>query len=296
MRLLVFGKTGQVGHELLRIREPGVTMLGLGRAEVDLERPADVARAVREAGCDIVVNAAAHTAVDQAESEPESAFAINRDAPGAMAAACAERGIPLIHISTDYVFDGGKAGAYTEDDPVNPMGVYGASKEAGERAVREALTRHVILRTSWVFSAHGRNFVKTMLRLGADRPELRIVADQHGCPTAAADIAAAVVAVARRLDAGGDGLYGTYHYSGAGRTTWHGFASAVFDLRREIAGTEPPVLHAITTADFPTPAKRPANSELNCSKIAQRLGVEAADWRGSLAKVMRELLETQGAS
>jgi len=303
MKLLVFGRTGQVGHEILRRRPADMDVLGLGRAEVDVgsDREAVVA-AIRGGGWDVVVNATAHTAVDKAESEPELAMAINRDGPAWMAAACADLGIPLIHLSTDYVFDGSKAGAYVEEDPVRPLGAYGVSKEAGERAVRDALPRHVILRTSWVFGAHGRNFVKTMLRLGEERPELGIVADQVGCPTAAADIADTVLAIARRVAGSpanaleGGAPWGTYHYSGAPCTSWHGFATAIFDLRREITGAAPPALRAISTSDYPTPARRPANSELDCSKLRARFGIGPADWRASLAEVLNELLtarETQ---
>lgn len=298
MKLLVFGRTGQVGHEILRRHPADVEVVGLGRAEVDVGSDrAAIASAIREGGWDVVVNATAHTAVDKAESEPDLAMAINRDGPAWMAEACAEAGIPLVHLSTDYVFDGSKTGAYVEDDPVQPLGAYGVSKEAGERAVREALPHHVILRTSWVFGAHGRNFVKTMLRLGEERPELGIVADQVGCPTAAADIADTVLAVARRIAGRPENTpWGTYHYSGAPRTSWHGFAAAIFDIRREITGAAPPALRAIATSDYPTPARRPANSELDCSKLRARFGIGPADWRASLAEVLNELLtarETQ---
>lgn len=297
MHLLVFGRNGQVGHELQRRLPPGVTACVLDRSTVDITRQDAVARAIASAGCDVVVNAAAHTAVDQAESEPEAAFAANAEGPAFMAEACAAAGLPLVHISTDYVFDGSKAGAYVEDDPIAPLGVYGKSKAVGEQAVRERLPEHVILRTSWVFSAHGKNFVKTMLRLGAERDALRIVADQTGCPTAAADIADAVLAIARQVSGRPAGTpWGTYHYCGAERTTWHGFAQAVFDLRRDVTGQPSPRLEAIRTAEYPTPARRPMNSEMDCRRIAQAFGITAPDWRRSLSAVMHELLDAPARS
>jgi dTDP-4-dehydrorhamnose reductase len=236
---------------------------------------------------DMVINAAAYTAVDRAESEPDAAWAANCTGPARLAAACREAAIPLIHISTDYVFDGSKAGTYREDDPVNPLGVYGRSKEAGDRAIREALAEHVILRTAWVYSAHGHNFVKTMLRLAGERPVLRVVADQTGSPTSAADIAAAIAGVVRRLAAGG-AQWGTYHFVGAGAVTWHGFAEAIFGLAAPWRGP-PPRVEAITTADYPTPARRPANSVLDCRYIGEAFGITPRPWREALADVIREL-------
>ncbi|WP_448192948.1 dTDP-4-dehydrorhamnose reductase [Azospirillum sp. sgz301742] len=296
MKLLVFGSTGQVGTELLRAAGDDLAVIGRSRAEADLGDRAALRRAVFDTDCDVVVNAGAYTAVDQAESEAEAAFAANRDGPGWIAEACAEVGRPLIHYSTDYVFDGSKTGAYTEDDPVCPLSVYGASKEAGESAIRRHLGRHVVLRTSWVFSAHGRNFLKTMLRLGAERTELNVVADQIGCPTAASDIAAATIALARRIASGEDAVWGTYHFAGTPRTTWHGFAEAIFAARQTVTGAPPPVLHPITSDQYPTPVKRPANSELDCSRLRARFGVGPADWRLSLASAVQELLSSRKTS
>ncbi len=286
MKLLVFGAGGQVGTELRRARLPqGMTLAALTRAELDIADPAAVRAAIRRELPDLIVNAAAYTAVDRAESEAEAAFAINATAPGEIAAACAEAGIPFIHISTDYVYDGSKPGPYVEGDPINPLGVYGRSKAAGDAAVAAALAEHVILRTAWVYSAHGANFVKTMLRLAGERPSLRVVADQHGSPTAAADIAAAIIAVAAKIGAG-EGHWGVFHFTGAGATTWHGFAEAIVAL----AGKTVPVA-AIATADFPTPARRPANSVLDCAKIAAAYGVTARPWREALAEVVAELFD-----
>jgi dTDP-4-dehydrorhamnose reductase len=290
MKLLVFGGRGQVGTELRRADlPPGMTLTALDRAELDIADRTAIRAAVRRERPDLVVNAAAYTAVDKAESEAEAAFAINATAPGEIAVACAEAGIRLIHISTDYVYDGSKTGPYVESDPINPLGVYGRSKAAGDAAVAAALAEHVILRTAWVYSAHGGNFVKTMLRLASERPSLRVVADQHGSPTAATDIAAAIVAIAAKIGAG-EGRWGVFHFTGAGATTWHGFAEAIVAL----AGKTVPV-EAITTAEFPTLARRPANSVLDCAKIAAAYGVTARPWREALAEIVAELFDKSAA-
>lgn len=296
MKILILGTSGQVGTELMRAAWPqGTELVGLARPDVDMARLETVEAAVAEHAPDLVVNATAYTAVDKAESDRDAAFAVNRDGPARLAAACAARGVPLIHISTDYVFDGTKPAPYTEDDPVAPLGAYGASKEAGEAAVRAALPQHVILRTSWVYAAHGANFVKTMLRFGRERDEMRVVADQHGAPTAAADIAAAIVAIAGRIAAGrnegADVPWGTYHFTGTGETTWHGFAESIFQ-RLEAATGRRPRLQAITTADYPTPARRPANSRLDCARIRTAFGIEAPRWEDSLDRVLDVLLSS----
>lgn len=289
LRLLVFGATGQVGTALRSGRWPGVAVAALSQADVDLTVPAALGAAVRETECDVVVNAAAYTAVDRAEQEPEAAFAVNRDGPAHIAAACAAAGLPFIHISTDYVFDGTKVGAWNEDDPIHPLGVYGASKAAGEVAVRAALDRHVILRTSWVFAPQGYNFVRTMLRLAETRDRLRVVADQTGCPTAAEGLADIIVAVARRV-AAGEGSWGTFHACGAPPTTWHAFAERIFEERRRLTGRPSPVVEAITTADYPTPARRPANSVLDGTRLAERYGLSLPDWRPALAATVEAIL------
>ena len=216
-KILVFGRTGQVATELRRAAWPeGFVVECLGRESVDVARSSEVRDAVVGSHPAVVVNAAAYTAVDKAESEPEVAFAVNRDGAAHLAEACNEAGVSLIHISTDYVFDGETSGAYVEDDPVNPINVYGASKEAGERAVRQGLAAHVILRTAWVYSPYGHNFVKTMLRLGREHDELAVVDDQRGSPTGAADVARAIVAIASRLVAGKTDGFGTFHFCSAG--------------------------------------------------------------------------------
>lgn len=285
MRLLVFGSNGQVGHELMQARVPtGWRVIGLARADADITDEAAVTRALARHRPDCVVNAAAYTAVDRAESDGERAFAVNAQAPAILARACNALGASLIHYSTDYVFDGTKPSPYIEEDPVKPLGIYGASKEAGESAVRAALPRHVILRTSWVYGAHGANFVKTMIRLAGERPELRVVADQIGCPTAAADIAEASIALAERI-AGGDPVWGTFHYAGVGATSWHGFAIAIIDQAAKRTGRRP-AIYPIASAEYPTPAKRPANSVLDCTALASAWGIRGKPWLESLAPVI----------
>jgi dTDP-4-dehydrorhamnose reductase len=289
--ILVFGAAGQVGRELVDQAWPGgLSARGLDRAAADVTDAGAVARALDAAGPALVVNAAAYTAVDKAEQDAARALAVNRDGPAILAAACAARDLPLIHLSTDYVFDGSKPGAYLEDDPVCPLGIYGVGKEAGEAAIRDRLARHVILRTAWVFGVHGHNFVKTMLRLGAERPELAIVADQQGCPTEAADIARAVARIAATLlGAPGPGQLGTFHFAGQPPTSWHGFAQAIF-RRVASAGRKVPALRAIATADYPTPARRPANSVLDSGKLAHIYGIAPCDWQAALDRVLGVLL------
>ena len=296
MRLLVTGRTGQVVRALVEAAadRPGLTVLPLGRPELDLAAAGDLAPLFRAHAPDVVVSAAAYTAVDQAESEPDLAFAINRDGAGAVAAAAAALAVPVIHLSTDYVFDGTGIAPYRESDPTRPLSVYGRSKLAGEAAVAAAQPDHVILRTAWVYAAEGKNFLRTMLRLAASRPEIGVVADQHGAPTLASDIAAAVIAVAGNLVAAPDraDLRGTFHMAGAGETTWAGFAAEIF--RQSAArGGPSDVVRPITTADYPTPAARPANSRLDCSRLAAIHGVAMPHWQEALAQCM-DRLQRQG--
>ena len=292
-RALVTGAGGQLGRELLR-RGPARdwVVTGVTHAELDIADAVAVRRAVEAANVDLVVNAAAYTAVDQAEGEPERAHAANADGPRHLAEACAALALPLVHISTDYVFDGAKSTGYVEDDPVGPINVYGASKEAGERAVRAALPAHVILRTSWVYSAQGRNFVRTMLQLAAEREELKVVADQFGCPTSAGELAEGVFSIAGLLD-GSPERYGTFHFAGAGATSWHGFAGAVMELCRP-EGVPAPRLVPIPTSDFPRPARRPAHSVLDCGRLQRAFGIAPLPWREALAEVGRELRGVAG--
>ncbi len=285
MRVLVFGQTGQVATELARQAGADIAMTSLGRDRADLSDPAACAAVIADTETDVVINAAAYTAVDRAESEEDLATTINGTAPGAMARACAAKGIPFLHISTDYVFDGTGTRPWQPDDATGPLGVYGRSKLAGEDGVRAAGGHHAILRTSWVFSAHGANFVKTMLRLGAERDKLTIVGDQVGGPTAAADIAAALLTMARAFHAG-QGTTGTYHFSGAPDVSWADFAREIF---AQAALT--PQVKDIPTSAYPTPAQRPANSRMDCSALTRDFGVARPDWRDSLTKVLSDLKE-----
>jgi dTDP-4-dehydrorhamnose reductase len=291
VKLLVLGAGGQVGHELRRLRWPsGYHIATFDRVGLDITDRDLVVAAVARERPDIVINSAAYTAVDRAEAEEAAAFAANVTGPANLAEACRQAAIPLIHLSTDYVFDGSKPGAYREDDPVSPLGVYGASKEAGERAVRDVLSEHIIVRTAWLYAAHGHNFVRTMLRLAAERPTLRVVADQVGSPTSAADLATAIAAIVGRIEAG-KGRWGTYHFTGGGAVSWHGFAEAIFDLAAPWRGP-PPRIEAIATIDYPTPARRPKNSVLDCAKIGEAYGIVPRPWRAALADVIREIYST----
>jgi dTDP-4-dehydrorhamnose reductase len=288
--ILIFGAGGQLGRELQRgAAAKSIAYRALSHAEVDIADKEAVSGALDQTRPALVVNAAAYTKVDLAEQECEAARLGNEVGPSVVAAACAARQTPLIHISTDYVFDGAKAGAYVESDAIAPLGVYGRTKAAGEAAVRAAAKHHVILRTSWVYGEFGNNFLKTMLRLAKERDELRVVADQRGCPTSTRDIAEAILRIAPRLQAGDDAqLYGVYHFAGAGATTWHGFATRIIDAQAEITGRRPKVV-AIATADYPTPARRPANSLLDCGLFQRTFGFGARAWSDEADVVARLL-------
>jgi dTDP-4-dehydrorhamnose reductase len=294
IQVVIAGGGGQLGRELARARWPAsFTLRALSRAELDIAEPSAVASAV--ASAELVINAAAYTAVDKAESETAAALRVNRDGPALLARACAERGAPLLHVSTDYVFDGTKSGAYTETDPISPLGVYGASKAEGEATVRERCAQHIILRTSWVVSAFGQNFVKTMLRLCRERDTLRVVADQIGRPTPAKDLARALVAIASRYAAGTPIGWGTYHFAGRGEASWHALATEVAQLQQPFTGRRPTV-DPISTADYPTPARRPPNSVLDTSKLERALELEPARWQHGVEDIVRELLSAPAPS
>ncbi|ATR19527.1 dTDP-4-dehydrorhamnose reductase (plasmid) [Roseomonas sp. FDAARGOS_362] len=292
MRIAVTGRDGQVARALReRAQAAGVSIVALARPELDLARPDTVLPALHAASADVVVNAAAYTAVDKAESEPDQAQLVNATGAGAVAAAAAKLGIPVIHLSTDYVFDGQLDRPYREDDATGPIGAYGRSKLAGEKAIAAAQPDdHVILRTAWVYSPFGVNFVKTMLRLAATRDEISVVADQHGSPTSALDIADAVLQVARNLLGSRDpALRGVFHLSGSGYTHWAGFAAAIFEFSAHRGGPEARV-KPIATAEYPTPARRPANSRLDCAKLARVHGITLPDWRLSSEACIGRLL------
>ena len=277
--ILVFGKTGQVATELQRLGD----VLALGRNQADLANPAVCADAIRTHAPRAVINAAAYTAVDPAEQEEALATIINGDAPTAMAQACVELGIPLIHISTDYVFAGTGDAPWGPNDPTAPQNAYGRSKLVGEIGIRNSGAVHAILRTSWVVSAHGANFVKTMLRLSDTRDALTVVADQIGGPTPARDIAAACLRMAEQLIAD-PSKSGTYHYSGAPDVSWADFATQIFEQAGKAVAVTP-----ISTTDYPTPAKRPLNSRMDCGAMEQVFGIPRPDWRNGLNIILQEL-------
>ncbi|MCR5858789.1 dTDP-4-dehydrorhamnose reductase [Mesorhizobium sp. J428] len=291
MRIAVTGREGQVAQSL-KERCGGradVEIVLVGRPDLDLATPASIAPALEAARPDLVVSSAAYTAVDKAEDEPALAHAVNGAGAGAVAAAAHALGVPVIHLSTDYVFDGSKDGAYVETDPTGPIGVYGASKLAGEHAVAAANPRHAILRTAWVYSPFGNNFVRTMLRVAASRDELTVVADQHGNPTSALDIADAVLHIAPRLVSGQDDVFGIFHLAGSGTTNWSGFARRIFEASRANGGPSARVKD-IPASDYPTKARRPANSRLSTAKFTQTFGWTAPDWQDSTDAVVARLL------
>jgi dTDP-4-dehydrorhamnose reductase len=297
--ILVTGSTGQVGAELLRTLAPLGEVVAGNRAEMDLANTDSVRLKIREVQPRWIVNPAAYTAVDKAESEPELAYAINAEAVRAMGEEARAIGAGVIHFSTDYVFPGAGTAPYVEADETGPVSVYGASKLAGEELLAESGAQHMIFRTSWVYGAHGKNFLLTILKAARERERLRVVADQHGAPTWSRDLARMTAHVIRRVEAAAAGRNlseamrqwsGVYHAAGAGETTWHGFAAEAVRLERERQpGVRLAEVDAISTAEYPTPAKRPANSRLNCQKLAERFGWRMMDWRESLREVMTEL-------
>lgn len=287
LKILISGKTGQVALELQKQLAGLGELIVLGRDELDLTQPEQIRQQVRAHTPDLIINAAAHTAVDKAESEPELAFAINATAPGVFAEEAAALGIPLIHYSTDYVFDGTKPAPYTEDDTPHPLGVYGQSKLAGERAIAATGAQHLILRTSWVYSAHGKNFLLTMQRLLQERPELGVVADQIGAPTWAGTIARSTRALIERWQAGQAGAWGVYHLTAQGETSWFGFTQAIAEPL--IAASKPcATLKPIPASAYPTPAARPQNSRLDCSRLDREWGVTQPDWHAALGECVAE--------
>jgi len=293
VRLAVTGKSGQVVSSLVERAPEDVEVVPVGRPEFDLATasPDGGLQLFRSIAPDVIVSAAAYTAVDKAESEPEVAGAINTAGAGTVADIAAALGVPVIHLSTDYVFDGRKTEPYTEEDPVAPLGVYGRTKLAGERAVADATENHVILRTAWVYSPYGNNFLKTMLRVGAEREEMRVVEDQRGNPTSALDIADAIFTVAAGLIRRADdpSLRGIFHLTGAGEGSWADFASEIFSIARDLGGPSAKVTR-ITSAEYPTQAERPANSRLSSEKIARAHGVEMPAWQQATRSVLERLL------
>lgn len=286
MKILITGCNGQVGHCLVKQLEGKAEVLAVDKEQLDITDQAAVFSVVSEFVPDYIINAAAHTAVDKAEQEVDLSFAINRDGPMYLAEAAESCGAVMLHISTDYVFDGTGEAPYEESDAVGPQGVYGQSKLAGEQAVAKACAEHLILRTAWVFGEHGNNFVKTMLRLGQDRDALSIVGDQIGGPTYAGDIASALITMIDYIEKEGAPQWGVYHFSGMPYASWYEFAEQIFlAAKNKSVLTQTPNLTSIPTSAYPTPAKRPANSRLDCEKIDQQFGIKPSDWQASLDNI-----------
>lgn len=287
VKVLITGAAGQVGSELVKLAPAGFDVVGYNSSELDIANAQQVQHIVAEQAPALIINAAAYTAVDKTESDAERAYAVNETGVKNLAQAALALNIPVFHISTDYVFDGTATEPYKETDPVGPTGVYGASKLAGEQALANSGVKHIILRTSWVFGAEGNNFVKTMLRLGKERDTLGVVADQHGCPTSAASIAKILWQVAQKYTEEGELPWGIYHFSNTPATTWHGFACEIFK-QAVAAGVleKAPVVNPIKTSDYPTPAKRPAWSVIDCMKVKIAFSASCCDWREELSELL----------
>ena len=289
MRVLIAGAKGQVGYELVRLAPKGMELYPLGSNEFDITDKAKVSEVIESVQPDLIINSAAYTAVDKAETEIDLAYAVNATGVENLASECSHQGIPLFHISTDYVFSGDQEKSSSESDIASPINVYGASKLAGESAVKKLCPEHIIIRTSWVFSVYGQNFVKTMLRLGAERDELSVVADQYGCPTSAASIAQTLWNLVERYKGTGQLPWGTYHYCGATVVSWHQFAEQIFQKGSELGLlTNIPAVKAINQSEYPTPAKRPSWSVLSCEKIQTTFAISQLDWKRELFDVLSE--------
>jgi dTDP-4-dehydrorhamnose reductase len=288
--MLITGANGQLGRELIRQgRALNIGLHAFKRQELDITQPNQINTIVAKASPSLVVNAAGYTNVDKAEAEADLAFEVNKIAPGYLARCCADRNVAFIHISSDFVFDGIKGKPYHETDPIAPLGIYGQSKAEGEAAIRSVLKNHIILRTSWLYSIYRHNFVKTMLDLGTQKKVIQVVADQFGSPTSAADLAAAVLTIAAKIGSAADPDWGTYHYCGNGVTSWHGFAKEVLQLASSYVPLQTKHVEAITTAEYPTPAKRPPYSALDCSRIKKAFGIAPRPWQQSLKRTIARL-------
>ncbi|MDL1983288.1 MAG: dTDP-4-dehydrorhamnose reductase [Deltaproteobacteria bacterium] len=294
MKILVTGSKGQLGHELLiQGNDFGYEILPANLPDLDITDKTQVKHRLEKFQPFLVVNAAAYTNVDKAETEQNLAFAVNRDGPANLAEACAKFEIPLIHISTDFIFDGKKSSPYIESDPVSPLSIYGKSKQEGENEVRSRLKKHVILRTAWLYGVHGQNFVKTMLRLGREKQVISVVADQFGSPTSAADLAAAILNIISRIKYNPDITWGTYHYCGQGITTWHGFTEEILSLARQYISIKTKDVKPISTAEYPTKATRPCFSALDCGLIKKNFGINIKPWQDSLKTAIRRLCQKE---
>jgi dTDP-4-dehydrorhamnose reductase len=297
MKILVTGKNGQVGHELMRSLAPLGQVVGVDVKECDLAQSAAIEALLERVRPDIIVNPAAYTEVDKAEAEPTIAHAVNAQAPKLLARYAARHNIPIIHFSTDYVFDGKKEGAYVEEDEANPRSVYGKTKWLGEDSVRKLAAKHIIIRTSWVFGGHGVNFLKTMLKLGSERDKLSVVSDQFGAPTSARMLADAVAQIIKELgEPGSYRKYGTYHVVARGETTWHGYAQVVLEKAIKHGmpiKMNPKEIKPITSKEYPMPASRPENSRLDTTKVSMVFSVSLPNWQDEVEKVIQELVKAK---
>jgi len=283
MKVLITGANGQLGRELVRLGQRfEFEVHSFSRQQLDITNKNQIEQIFSRISPSLVINAAAYTQVDRAENESDLAYAVNKDGPAYLARYCDDNHLTLIHISTDYVFDGTKGRPYQESDPIAPLGVYGQSKAQGETAIRSILPNHIIVRTSWLYAVYGNNFVKTILKLATEKTTLRVVADQFGSPTSAADLANAVLTIARKISASKKIYWGTYHYCCKGITTWHALAEKIIELAMPYAALRARHVEAITTAEWPTPAKRPPYSVLDCSRLKSRFGIEPEAWQQSL--------------
>jgi len=291
MRILVAGANGQLGREIVEhLQQPAIDVVPLAHRQLDITDEIQIRNCISTIRPTLVVNSAAYTNVDDAETEQHIAYAVNQKGAGLIADACMKGGIPLIHISTDFVFDGRKGTPYTESDSVCPLGVYGKSKADGEREITTRLREYIIIRTSWLYGVYGHNFVKTMIRLGKEGSELSVVSDQFGSPTCAADLAEAIATIVRKIGIDGNPAWGIYHYSGKGVTSWFDFAVTIFRMARQRHKTGAPAIRPISASQYPTKAKRPKYSALDCSKITNAFGIKTKPWKESLAAVVHQIL------
>lgn len=283
MKVLITGANGQLGRELVRLaQQVDFEIHGLSRQQLDITNKNQIQQIFERISPSLVINAAAYTQVDTAENESNLAYAVNKKGPAYLARYCADNHLTLIHISTDYVFDGTKGQPYQESDPMTPLGVYGQSKAQGETAIRSILPNHIIVRTAWLYGVYGNNFVKTIIKLAAEKTALRVVADQFGSPTSAADLAKAILTITRKISANEKFDWGTYHYCCKGITTWHGLAEKIIELAAPYTTLQTRQVEAITTPEWPTPAKRPPYSVLNCTRLKSQFGIEPEAWQQSL--------------
>jgi dTDP-4-dehydrorhamnose reductase len=294
MKMLITGANGQLGLEIIDVTQSkGCRVQAPSEDDLDITDIDKINHLLDRLQPDLVINTAAYTQVDKAETEEALAFKVNKTGCTNLARMCAEHKIPLVHISTDYVFDGRKGTPYIETDPIAPLGVYGRSKAEGEAEIRSLLKEHIILRTSWLYGFHGQNFVKTMLNLSTSKKIIQVVADQYGSPTSATDLAGAILTLSRQLQKGSTNHWGTYHYCGLGVITWHRFAEKIMELIRQIGGEQTAIVKPVTTDEYPSPTERPAYSALDCGRIYQQFKISPKPWQKSLEKTIRRLLKNQ---